>query len=458
MSSSDYKEVITGFDLTPFSNLTADQEIWLRNLVRHVDIESLSLRLGGSQNAYVEPIAFFDEKSSRWWAGRFVGELTYQNRTLRLLPRFGLSTLIRWLSRIWGFKISSSKGTYQHDHIWLWEIIARLWTIRLLIAAKHGLPYTRIEETHIGLTARGRLKIRETALTSKTAQRALVSSSRNRKLNPLISGTVISAFYCLRRQLLHIGNESLWLTNRGKYLVDELRATVSKQDVLHAQSGNKVIRYTPITEGYRAVVELSRSIIRQQPISSSTQGGKEVFGILLDMAEIWELYVYNLLKLGLQDFMVMHTGRIEENMAWLLRSSRSLEKTQKLRPDILIYNRTQNRCLYVVDAKYKRTSKSSDNPTGIQREDLYQMAAYLSAFGDNKTMLEGSLVYPTDDESSICSYFEPNNPWDLNKTNRRLNFFSVDAKDLHEGGLNGSEIKFLEVVQASINREGRETS
>jgi 5-methylcytosine-specific restriction enzyme subunit McrC len=451
VSSSDCRQVITGFDLTPFSTLNGEQETWLRNLVKHVNAESLSLNFGGSQNDHKEPIAFFDEVSSCWWAGRFVGELNYQNRTLRLLPRFGMPTLMRWLSRIWGAKISSSRGTYQHDRIWLWEIIARLWTIRLLTAAKHGLPYTRVDETHIGLMARGRLKIRETALTSRTAQRALVSSSRNRKLNSQIGGTVLSAFDCLRRQLQHIGNESLWLTNRGKYLIDELHATISRKDVLRAQSCDKMIRYTPITEGYRSVVELSRSIIRQQPISSSIQGEKEVFGILLDMAEIWELYVYHLLRSGLQGLTVLHAGRIEESMEWLLQSAFSLQKTAKLKPDILIYNSSRNRCLYIVDAKYKRTSKSSDNTTGIHREDLYQMAAYLSAFGFNETMLEGSLVYPSDDESSILSYFEPNNPWNLKNVKRRLNFFSVDARSAPESGINESEAKFLKAVQTSIN-------
>ncbi|MNP74236.1 hypothetical protein D3C76_1710800 [compost metagenome] len=44
----------------------------------------------------------------------------------------------------------------------------------------------------------------------------------------------------------------------------------------------------------------------------SSNGAQEVTGTLLDMAEIWELYVYHLLRNALAGVEVIHTERVRE--------------------------------------------------------------------------------------------------------------------------------------------------
>jgi len=51
----------------------------------------------------------------------------------------------------------------------------------------------------------------------------------------------------------------------------------------------------------------------------------------------------------------------------------------------------------VVDAKYKLTEKSLQRPQGVQREDLYQMAAYLGSLAGPREYLAGALVYSASD-------------------------------------------------------------
>jgi 5-methylcytosine-specific restriction enzyme subunit McrC len=144
------------------------------------------------------------------------------------------------------------------------------------------------------------------------------------------------------------------------------------------------------------------------------------------MAEIWELYVAKVLQIGLFELNVMHTGRLRENSHWLLSNRMDDEKVGSLRPDILI-NDQEKRCLAIVDAKYKTTRLNSVNRTGVVTEDLYQLAAYLSAFGRPGNRLDGVLVYPSDKLGQIDGRLAPKNPWSFSANpNRRLWFVTTD--------------------------------
>src|SRR6266536_162942 len=132
-----------------------------------------------------EPIASFDTTTGTWWAGRYIGEVQFEGRTLRLEPRFGMPALMRWLTAIWGVRLVDSKGRYEQQRIWLWLVIAHLWAGRLIAAAKHGLPFRRVETVHYGRALRGRLLPWETALvravgtTGSGASRVHASSIRS---------------------------------------------------------------------------------------------------------------------------------------------------------------------------------------------------------------------------------------------------------------------------------------
>lgn len=154
------------------------------------------------------------------------------------------------------------------------------------------------------------------------------------------------------------------------------------------------IRYTPITEGYRPLVELSLSILRHQPFSASTSGNDNVIGVLLDMAEIWELYVFELLRAELASYDVTHPGRDDSSHSYLIKSHQSGQRIGGLKPDIVIRRNFNGPCVGIFDAKYKTTTPGRERTNGIMREDLYQMSAYLAAYGTQTRPVHGALVYP----------------------------------------------------------------
>lgn len=423
-------EVLEATDLSPIPNVNDEQRRWLSELAASADTAALSLRLSGRASEDIEPVVSYDEASGLWWAGRFIGEVQFQGRTLRILPRFGMPQLHRWLFHISGVRLIASKGRYEASRIWLWELLAKLWEAQLLSAAKHGLPTIRIDELHVGETIRGRLDVRLTAELLSQGRHAVVSRPRNRRIDSTIGGVIVHALGHLRRALDHHGNERSWLTERGFNVVKELCVHISPKVAAVAASSKRPLRYTPITEGYRQVVELSRAIARQRPSSSTAMGRNEVIGVLIDMAELWELYVFHVLRCQLPEFEVVHTGRNATPNHWLLQSQNKGERLGGLLPDILVLNRRTARTVAVLDAKYKSTIPSRERPHGVLREDLYQMIAYLSALGTDQSGLVGGLIYPVAEESTVLNSLGPKNPWLSPGSRGRLWFFSLRCGDL----------------------------
>lgn len=419
--------VVEAKDLSPILNLNHEDEAWLRQLARAADSNALALQLTQRDREDAEPVVLFDERSGQWRAGRYIGELRYQGVTLRILPRFGMPQLHRWLSRIWGVQLISSKGKYENSRIWLWELLAKLWETRLLAAAKHGPPSARKAEIHRGPTIRGRLEVRATAKAFSTGQQILVSTTRNRKIDQQIADLIVRAFDRLRRELRQLGDERSWLTDRGASLLDQLCSQGPLRVKPATSESQQPIRYTPITEGYRGVVDLSRAIIRQRPFSSTAEGTNEVLGTLIDMAEVWELYVFHLLRTRLRAVEVVHSGRGPGQTSHLLRSTQTGAGLGRVKPDVLLFGIRTGRLLAIIDAKYKTTEPSTERPAGIYREDLYQLAAYLSAHGQPSEALSGGLVYPATESTSQIQSLQRQSPWSLTAAERQLWFLALES-------------------------------
>ena len=448
--AGDAESPLVAKDCSPIPVLSREDDDWLRALVAAARTADMILHLGrGSGQPDDEPIASFDAASGAWWAGRYVGEVQFEGRTLRLEPRFGMPSLMRWLTTIWGVRLLDAKGAYEQQRIWLWLVIAHLWAGRLGVAAKHGLPYRRVETIHHGRALRGRLLARETALGLKRGDDRLASITRARVVDPVIGGILLAAFERLSAALGARGERNYWLPERGRTVVDDLQSALGpRADFV---SDHSAIRYSPITENYRQVVDLSLSILAHRPRAATAKGESRAFGVLLDMAEIWELYVAKLLQIGLPGFRVSHTGRSTEHFRWLLNSVISGERFGSLRPDIVIQDHHE-RCLAVADAKYKSTRINALNRTGIVREDLYQLAAYLSGFGLAGSRLDGFLIYPEDEGGQVAERLSPHNPWRVSSVPERYLWFiaagCADHTDV--AALSSGEKLVTHLVQSAI--------
>jgi 5-methylcytosine-specific restriction enzyme subunit McrC len=421
------ERLIVARDCSLFPPLGREDDDWLRRLVAIAKPAELLLPIGTGGEDDDEPVAVFDSAAGLWRAGRYVGEITFDGGTLRIEPRFGMPALMRWLGAIWGVRLVESKGVFREQRFWLWLVIAHLWAGRLIAAAKHGLPYRRVDTVHEGRALRGKLLARETALARAIGEDHLVSLTRARVVDPTIGGILLAAFDRLLEALGGRGERAAWLPDRGKTITDELHAALGGRAGKEATRGRATPRYTPITEAYRSAVDLSLSILAQRPRAPATGGEAKTYGILLDMAEIWELYVARLLQVGLPGLRVAHMGRTTKHFRWLLTGVGGAT-FGSLRPDIVILD-AFNRCFAIADAKYKTTRINAGNASGVLREDLYQLAAYLSAFGDPASQLDGFLIYPDDPEGVIARSLAPKNPWRFAATAQRNLWFLAASND-----------------------------
>ncbi|MBU5444275.1 nuclease domain-containing protein [Paenibacillus sp. MSJ-34] len=449
MRSAQGRTEIIANDLSEIELINDDEKIWLQNLCRYLDKELFTIRL--TDKSEDEPVIEF--RHGRWYAGRYVGEIQYMGRTLRITPRYE-SSFHRWISTIWGVRMIQSKGSYRNANMWLWELIARIWGEQLIRGAKHGLPYTRMEETLKAPSLRGRMKVMETALEVGKGTNRLASLSRCKVIHPDIAYILSNGYRRIKKELGH-RNAHNWLSDRGREIISLLLQSEGCKSYKTIYKIPK-IKYTPILESYRPVVDLTLRILQQKSFGVSLKGAQEVTGTLLDMAEIWELYVYHLLRNALVGVEVIHTGRVREAVGHLFVNGNG-KKIAAQKPDFIIRRPSSKQVLAVVDAKYKHTFVTLSKPTGLEQNDLYQIHAYMDAFSNQGSSAPGVLVYPDENDAEIRRY-QQGNPWFSSQLKSNLYFYGVNGElgeENSDNGLTPSEERFCmgirELLMGNLN-------
>lgn len=137
-------------------------------------------------------------------------------------------------------------------------------------------------------------------------------------------------------------------------------------------------------------------------------GEKTLNGLLIDMNKLFELYIYSLLKEGLENWQAEHQVRLEfVRIHGGINGWRPVSKEQY--PDILLRSRLNNQFI-VLDTKYSQINSAEDIPT----ENLRQIFTYhillenLNAVDCVKRNVYSAILYlakDTADENYIKSIY-----------------------------------------------------
>lgn len=145
------------------------------------------------------------------------------------------------------------------------------------------------------------------------------------------------------------------------------------------------LKYDRKTNVYRKAIELARIILMN--FHPDFKGGKNnILAIMVDMNELWENYIYFVLRKASHDFGVFVYSQQWENF-W--KPDNGYYRT--IRPDIVIEDKANDKSV-VLDTKWKYQSKPSV-------EDVRQMYAYGHYFEAYETYL----VYPDQLDSNKVS-------------------------------------------------------
>jgi 5-methylcytosine-specific restriction enzyme subunit McrC len=389
---------------------TAAEADWLRRVATSVRAGDFVVPISGDRDDD-EPVVYCAWDGT-WWAGRYVGSLSFEGRSLIIEPRFGLATLRNWLFEATSVVLTESPGRLRQDESFIAQLLASVWAHGFVEAARHGLPALRRDVATKGPTIRGRLDVAASIRLIASAGREVVSIRSERSLDHAASDAIIAAYGVLRRWL-GVPDEQ-WMPARAKELIPHLMAVTGPRPRVPTKAELDRIRYTPITVGFAPIAELSRQIANRRGLAADVDASGETKGVLLDVAELWEMYVLSVLRKAATPLSVKHGTRERDASKKLLWSDVNGQGLGTLIPDAILYAHSDVRG--VVDAKYKSIHPSGNAPQGPQREDLYQMAAYLGRFVPSHGLPTwGLLAYPEDPDRPNASPAEHFSPWSLDK-------------------------------------------
>lgn len=400
---------LTSEDCSPLDQQpTAAESDWLRKVAASIHASDLVISISGERDDD-EPIVYC-ERDGTWWAGRYVGSLSFEGHSLTIRPRFGVSTLRSWLSEAVSVVLIESPGRLHQDESFIAQLLAVVWAHGFVEAARHGLPALPRDIANKGPTIRGRLDIAASIRLITSKSRELVSIRSERSLDHAASNAIVAAYGVLRRWL-DVPDEQ-WMPPRAKDLIPPLMVVTGPRPRVPKKAELDRIRYTPITAGFAPIAELSRQIANRRGLSADVDASGETTSVLLDVAELWEMYVLSVLRKAADPFAVKHGTRERAASKNLLSSDIDGQGLGTLIPDAIL---CEGRDIQgVADAKYKRLHRSSYAPNGPQREDLYQMAAYLARFTPSTTRANwGLLAYPVDPAQPEVPPAEQLSPWSL---------------------------------------------
>ena len=362
---------------------TAEEHHWLEELASTTSPAAFTARMGKSLAAddADEPIVTRDPRTGRWQAGRYIGELYRDGRVLEIRPRLGIETIAHWAGAALNVQILPNTAEHTDSPALIAELVAATWRSTLADAARHGLPGLRTPRLHISEHARGRIDVAHT-LRLRAAQRPQVASiSRPKNIDNPISRIIVLADRVLDRRL----KRRDWRGERIEEIMPRLRAAVGHRPALPTPRELASVRYTPITLPYRRVAELSYQIARHRGLRSQATG-ESTEGLLIDVAELWELFLVHCAKRAFGTQNVTHGTHLRQGRPLLCSQQHETATLGRLYPDLLIG--PVDRPTAIIDAKYKRLT----NRYGVDRADLYQLNAYLAAH-TSAPLPSGTLAY-----------------------------------------------------------------
>lgn len=375
-----------------------EEHDWLARLAAETAPAEHVVALGRSRAATeVGPLLELQLDGS-WRAGRYIGELRREGRVLEIRPRLGIPTIARWAGAALNVRVLPEAAEHTGSSVLIAELVAATWRSALIDAARDGLPGFRQPRRHVGADVRGRLDLPATIASRAVRQPAVASTSRPRIFDNPVSRSIVLADRVLDRRL----RRADWRGNRVGELMPRLQAATGRRPALPTRRELDRVRYTPITQRYRRVAELSWEIARNRGLRAAATA-EAADGMLIDVAELWELFLVHCARRAFGASEVLH-GTRDLEARHLMQSTTGKPGLGRLYPDLLIG--AVDAPAAIVDAKYKRLA----DPRGVDREDLYQLSAYLVAHSSGPQRPEGMLAYPAFDDQ-VRSRAERDGPW-----------------------------------------------
>lgn len=347
----------------------------------------------------------------------YIGYYGNSDVSIRILPRYGnFSYLLGYAANVYLPVGESGLSLSGGNSYWL---LAVLWKSMLNRALTTGqIPKTYIAE-HGNLNVyRGHLDVHQNIRNNPVDQSKFYCTYRKLSMDNTINRAVRHAYRIL-------GEKGLSGILADLSAFDTRLESLGVKDNVPNPKDLDDIRYTRMNAVYKPVVNLCKTIISND--ASSFEGNeRKVFSYMIDIAELWELYLLRLLQRNLSpDYYVYSPNTLSGDC--LLEG-----EMRTIRPDILIEK--DGNVILIIDAKYKyysQVGKTGAKNGCVHRDDLYQMNTYLYHYGRGRR-IAGILTSPVKESDSALHRYANNTEHRIGVVNLNIHSCGNDVGKIHE--------------------------
>lgn len=320
--------------------------------------------------------------------GNYVGKFVWDGLQIDIKSRFSntfLERMLNFANDIFLNDVSvSGKDTKKELDISRY-IIFYMFIQNLEKAFLLGLPKAYKSISHHEMKLKGKIDINNFIKKDIPFKGKISSTSREQK--------EISEIIDVLYKAVKIIDKAEFSTKNISHIKTHLKQNRSSKYVSN-ETINKAIKskalQNPIFSPYKQVLEYAKYIINSDNIEQNKDGEDNTYGFLINVAELFEIYVTKLLQKNFSNWRV-ESPKIELYPDQFF--------ARKIIPDIVMI---KDKDVMVFDTKYKRMKFRGRNSYGagdVDRNDFFQINTYMSYYKNQGYNVKvGGLLYPIEKE------------------------------------------------------------
>lgn len=369
--------------------------------------------------------------------GNYVGKFVWQGLEIDIKSRFSntfLERMLNFANDIFLDDVSITGNKVDKDFDISKYIIYYMFVQNLEKAFLLGLPKAYKSIEHREMKLKGKIDINKFIKYDIPFQGKISSISREQK-------EIQEIIDVLYKAVKIIDNKNKAFLKNISHIKTHLKQYKSNNYVSN-ETINKALKSkaleNPIFAPYKKVLEYARFIINGNNIEEKNDGKQETFGFIINVAELFEIYITKLLQ---KEFSVWYV----ESPKIELYNTPQMFYQRKIIPDIVMI---KDKDVIVFDTKYKRMNMIGKNKNGagdVDRNDFFQINTYLSYYqNQNFNVKIGGLLYPIEksfkENKNICH----SQTW-FGNLNTKFIVDGIDLSNLEEAKDN--ENKFAPILK-----------
>ncbi len=336
-----------------------------------VELRAVAQNIGDA-TAPISP--FEQDEAGNWRASRWIGKVVVGNTLFEIKPRIGDEIFKRIaVDAITIALVPNSQSHVSAPNIRDIDLLPLIWCLAFQRAfSRQTMPRLYVTKRSASrVDVRGRLDLERQLTENHLAQHHLACIWNELSFDNPLTQTILATIDHLARQRRYPFHSASSLHSST---INRVRSDLMAQGVRPSTDAvDQLVSWSRANDTYRAQHELARGLLRNRGSTSAT-GFSEA--LLLDSAEIWELFLFRRLITVVNERNLplrIHWPRNQPERRWLMEwEGRS---TRLLIPDIIVTETTENPRVAILDAKYRHFSPPSSDPSIADQMALYAMTS-----------------------------------------------------------------------------------